>query len=342
MYFPQVKLDHFFALCDDTGVFQHAIHRVPNRRQGYCTDDMARALVFLCQSRSAQEDPRATEVLSLCVSFLHFASRPDGTFHNFLSYDRQWQDKVGSEDSQGRAIWAIGAACTAQILGEAARDAAGEIFQRSAGRISRFASPRSCSFGMLGCAHAPNTPLARDMLREGADSLVALFKGASNGDWRWFEPYLTYCNARMPHALFRAYDLLGDQEYCDVAEESMRFLIRVMFEDDMLDPPGNHAWFEAGGRKSPFDQQPVEAGTMAEALVCAFRSTASMEYLGRAKQALMWYHGKNRVGAALIDPATGGCYDGLTPSGVNKNQGAESVLSYLLAREEYDAASLPA
>lgn len=339
MNLPRVKLEHFLNLCDDTGVFQHALHRIPNRKEGYCTDDVARAIVFLCRRLPVQQDPRATRVLSMCMSFLHFAGRPDGAFHNFLSYDRRWQDEVGSEDSQGRAIWAAGAACTARVLGESARAAAEELFRKSAARIAAFISPRSCSFAMLGCALAHDIDPARGMLKKGGDFLTALFKDVANNNWRWFEPYLTYCNARIPEALFQACHVLKNQEYRDVAEQAMQFLIEVMFDGDMLDLPGNHGWFEAGGRKSAFDQQPVEAGTMAEALVCAYRVTGSSEYLERARQALMWYHGKNRVGAILIDPATGGCYDGLTPTGVNKNQGAEAALSYLLARAEYDAAA---
>ena len=338
MNFPQIKLQHFFSLCDDTGLFQHAHYSVPNRKKGYSTDDVARAIVFLCNHCSVQDNPRAMKILSVCVSFLHFANRPDGAFHNFLSYNRRWVDRTGSEDSHGRAIWAAGTASRASALDAAARNAAEEIFRNSAGRIVRFRSPRSRSFGMLGCAPARDIDVAQDMLREGGNFLVRLFKDTARKGWQWFEPYLTYCNARIPHALYLAYDVFENEEYLDVAEESMRFLINVMFEEDMLDVPGNHAWFEAGGTKSTFDQQPVEAGTMVEALVCAFHVTRSGEYLDRAAQALEWYHGKNRIGRALIDPSTGACYDGLMPSGVNKNQGAEAVLSYLLARTEYDAA----
>jgi hypothetical protein len=337
MNFPRIELHHFFSLCDDTGLFQHAHYSVPNRKEGYCTDDVARAVVFLCSHHPARHDRRAMEMLAVCVSFLHFANRPDGSFHNFLSYSRRWVHGIGSEDCQGRAIWAAGTACRADVLDRPARYAAEEIFRKSAGRMARFRSPRSRSFGMLGCARAPGIDVAHDMLREGGDFLVRLFNDAARNGWQWFEPYLTYCNARIPHALYLAYDVLKKEEYLDVAERSMRFLIEVMFDGVTLDVPGNHAWFEAGGTRSIFDQQPVEAGTMVEALVCAFRVTGSLDYLKRAEQAVAWYHGSNRLGQALIEPSTGACYDGLMPSGVNKNQGAESVLSYLLARAEYDA-----
>jgi len=338
MNLPAVNLRHFFSLCDDTGLLQHAHYSVPNRKKGYCTDDVARAIVFLCDYSPVHNDPRAMEALSVCVSFLHFALRADGAFHNFLSYNRRWSDKAGSEDCQGRAIWAAGTASRAGVLDTATRTASEELFRTSAGRMLRFRSPRSRSFGMLGCAKARDIQLSQDMLAEGGNFLVRLFKDTSHNNWRWFEPYLTYCNARIPHALYLAYDVLKDQEYLEVAEQSIRFLIDVMFEDQMLDVPGNHAWFEADGPKSPFDQQPVEAGTMVEALVCAFRVTGSPEYLERAARAIMWYHGNNRLAQPLIEPSTGACYDGLIPSGVNKNQGAEAVLSYLLARAAYDAA----
>jgi hypothetical protein len=339
MSFTRIKLDHFFTLCDDTGVFQHGLHGIPNPKEGYCTDDVGRAIVFLCKYPFLPGGSRATEVLSRCVSFLHFANRADGTFHNFLSYDRQWRDNVGSEDSQGRAIWAAGTACRASILNAAARSAAEEIFRRSAGRIAGFRSPRACSFGMLGCAEARDIDLAQDMLRHGATFLLELFGRASHHGWNWFERSVTYCNARMPQALLLAYDVLKNEEYLYVAQKSLRFLIEVMFDHDVLEPPGNNGWLEEGGTKAAFDQQPVEAGTMAEALCCAFRITGSAEYLDRAAQALMWYHGKNRLGLPVVDPATGACLDGLMPRGLNKNQGAEAVLSYLLARAEYDTVS---
>ena len=338
MSFPHIKLDHLLLLCDDTGVFQHAAYGVPNRNEGYCTDDVARAIVFLCRYEPARSSPQLMEVLSRCISFLHFANRPDGTFHNFLLYDRTWNDSIGSEDSQGRALWSAGTASRSAALSPAARHAAQEVFRRSAHRIAQFRSPRSSSFAMLGCADVHDIDIAQDMLRTGANFLLRCFDVADYGGWHWFERYLTYCNARIPQALYMAYSVLKNEEYFAVAERSLQFLIQVMFEQDVLSVPGNHAWYEAGGRKSEFDQQPVEAGTMVEALSCAYRLTGNPAYLQRAQQALMWYHGRNRHGQSLIDTATGACYDGLMPSGINRNQGAEATLSYLLARCEYEAA----
>jgi hypothetical protein len=339
----QINLDHFFTLCDDTAVFQHGVHGIPDPKEGYCTDDVARAIIFLCRYPSVPAGSRTTEILLRCVSFLNFANLPDGTFHNFLSYDRRWRDKIGSEDSQGRGIWAAGTARGTAVLNDAARGAASEIFQRSAPRIAGFRSPRAFSFAMLGCAQVPRVDLAQDMLRHGADFLVRLFKDASHPGWQWFESIITYCNGRLPQALYAAYSVLNNEEYLDVAERSLRFLVSVMFDRNRLEVPGNRGWLKDGGRKAAFDQQPVEAGTMVEALCGAFRATGCSEYLERAAQALAWYHGNNRLGLALIDPATGACCDALVPSGVNRNQGAEAVLSYLLARYEYDATvSLPA
>jgi len=338
MTLPPIKFDHLLTLCDDTGVFQHAAYGVPNRNEGYCTDDVARAIVFLCKYGPARCNPRLMDALRCCLSFLHFANRPDGTFHNFLLYERTWKDAVGSEDSQGRALWAAGTASRSAALTAAGRRAAEEVFRRSVGKMALFRSPRSASFGMLGCAEAADIDIAQDMLRVGADLLLRRFEADAHGGWHWFERYLTYCNARIPHALYMAYNVLRNEEYLAVAERSLQFLVGVMFERHTLSVPGNHAWYEAGGRKSEFDQQPVEAGTMVEALSCAYRTTGNREYLRRAEQALMWYHGRNRLGEPLIDPETGACYDGLMPSGINRNQGAEAVLSYLLARCEYESA----
>ncbi|NQT18221.1 MAG: hypothetical protein HQ592_00855 [Planctomycetes bacterium] len=337
MTLPRINLDHFFALCDDTGIFQHGVHGIPDPKEGYCTDDVARAIIFLCRHPFPPAGSRATTVLLRCVSFLNFANQPDGTFHNFLSYDRRWCDMIGSEDCQGRGIWAAATAREAPPLNQAARGAAAEIFQRSAPRIARFRSPRALAFAMLGCTQIQDSDLARDMLRHGADFLVRLFKHTARTGWQWFEEIITYCNARMPQALYAAYDTLENEEYLDVAERSLRFLTSVMFDGNRLEIPGNRGWLKAGQRKPAFDQQPVEAGTMVEALCRAFRTTGCTEHLDRAAHALMWYHGNNRLGIALIDPATGACCDALMPAGVNRNQGAEAVLSYLLARSEYDA-----
>jgi len=336
MTLPRIKLDHLFILSDDTGVFQHGTHGVPDPREGYCTDDVARAIVFACRYPFGRPPAKLRELLARCVTFLNFANREDGTFHNFMSYDRKWLDTIGSEDSQGRALWAAGTAARSAVLHRAGRDASEEIFRRSAGRIAGFTSPRSISFGMLGCAAAADIDVSQDMLRHGAEFLVDLFNRNSDGNWRWFENSLTYCNARIPQALLAAYEVTGKQAYRDVAEVSLQFLIDVLFEAGRLEIPGNNGWFVKGGVKAPFDQQPVEAGVMVEALSDAYRILANTEYLRRAAQALLWYHGRNRLGETLIDPSTGACRDGLTPLGVNRNQGAEAVLSYLLARAAYD------
>jgi len=334
--FPDINLEHFFTLCDDTGLFQHATHGVPNRKEGYCTDDVARAIIFLCKYPLANSNPHAIRSLATCLSFLHFASTPEGLFHNFLSFDRHWLDDAGSEDSHGRAMWALGTASNCQLLTEASRGAAVDIFSRGLLKLRAVSAPRSFSFGMLGCAEAPNLDQSRIVLGEGGSFLTRIFRQAATSDWQWFERDLTYCNARICHSLYAAYSVLKHEEFLDVAERSMRFLIGAIFDNGILGTPGNTAWYKAGGPKSPFDQQPVEAGCTAEALLAAYRVTGNQEYLDYATRALMWYHGANRLGMNLVDETTGACYDGLQPTGVNRNQGAEALLSYLLARVEYD------
>ena len=269
------------------------------------------------------------------LAFLRYAQNRRGKFHNFLSYSREWQDWEGSQDCQGRAVWALGfAAANAPEAG--LRDAACSILSEALPWVEQLTPPRAQANAILGLAEVVHCGAlgekAERALRNLADRLVELFEHTASPDWRWFEPVLTYDNGRLPEALLAAYQVTGDSKYKRVALESLEFLLEVLFPGDVLDLIGNAGWYHRGGQRAHFDQQPIDAeGTVSVCLV-ASAVTGESRFRRLAERAFAWFLGRNRVGVPLYDGETGGCYDGLQADGVNGNQGAESTLAYLLAR----------
>lgn len=269
------------------------------------------------------------------LAFLRYAQNREGKFHNFLSYNREWQDWEGSQDCQGRAVWALGYAA-AHTPEQGMREAASRLLSETLAWVDQLTPPRARANAILGLAEVADHPTlgeaAQRSLKLLSDGLVALFEHTATSDWRWFELGLTYDNGRIPEALLAAYDVTGESKYREVALESLEFLLEVLFPNGVLDLIGNDGWYHRGGRRAHFDQQPIDAeGTVAVCLR-AHAVTGEPRYRELAEHAFQWFLGRNRVGVPLYDAETGGCYDGLHPHGVNGNQGAESTLAYLLAR----------
>lgn len=259
---------------------------------------------------------------------------------NFLPFDRRWREESGSPDSNGRAVWALGYGVR-HAPERGMRDAARFLLERALPHIERLTSPRAIAFAILGLAEAR---LATDLVQRFADQLVALFDQTASEDWQWFEPYLTYSNATLPQALLIAGQLTNEARYTTLARRSLDFLIDVVFQNDMLDLIGEKGWYRRNSTRARFDQQPTDAACMVEALLVAQNVLKEPRYGELARCALEWFYGRNRGRVALYDPETGGCYDGLTPEGVNRNQGAESTLAHLMARlliEEAEGARKP-
>ena len=332
---PPIKLDYMKAITDETGIFQHAKFSTPNRKEGYTTDDNARALIVCTKHNQLNKNPKIAKLADTYLSFLHHMQIENGQLHNFLGYDRRFLDKVGSDDSLGRALWAFGHVINSNLEKEK-KLLAKEIFKKALPHAINSTSPRTKAFAILGLsqyqnAH-PNKNTLSQKIKELAKQLLNLYNKKASANWPWFESYITYCNAKLPQALFEAYKHTKNKTYLQVAKDSFNFTLKVQMNKDMFTPIGNNGWYKKGETKAMYDQQSVEAYCMTKTALTAFEITQNTLYKTAAQNIFQWYHGKNTQGLKVYDPKTGSCYDGITPKGLNLNQGAESTVTYLLAR----------
>ncbi len=330
-------LDYLRELTDDTGIIQHAAYGVPDRAHGYSTDDVARALaVVLRAARALPRDPalqeQARRLTRTYLAFLHHAQLPSGPFHNFMGYDRRFLDDVGSEDTTGRTLWGLGAA-VAGVPSEPVRRHALDLFER--GMHVELTHPRALSYAATGLYHVlravPGHDGVRARLTATAETLAGYYDGHARDGWRWFSDRLTYANARLPHAMLLAADALGSDRFRRIGLDTLQFLADVSFRAGYFDAVGNQGWWPREQPPAPFDQQPIEAGYMADACRAAWKATGDRVWVERAVTAAEWFHGRNRIGTPLFDVETGGCADGFGPHGLNLNQGAESAIACALA-----------
>ena len=349
---PALNLNHLRRLTDDTGMFQHAIFAVPNYAEGYTTDDNARALILTVQlERLRLEEPGSDQAVEAegagtgdlgarYLAFLGHAFNPEnGRFRNFLSFERTWNETQGSEDSHGRALWALGT-----VLGRSKnsslRGAAGRLFELAVPAVLAFGSPRAWAFALLGVhEYLDSFPGDRDAQKLGsvlASRLVEMYKRVRTPDWMWFENVVAYSNARLPQALLIAGQQTFDDETVSVGMESLNWLNKIQRSagKDHYVPIGSQGFYRKEREKARFDQQPVEAAGAVSAGLEAYRATGDERWRKEAWSAFNWFLGDNDLQIALYDPVTGGCRDGLHPERANENQGAESSLSFLTALVE--------
>jgi hypothetical protein len=325
-------LDHLVAMTDDTGMIQHATRDIPNRATGYCTDDIARALmVAVAATRRTATEAVAKRLVTTYLSYLHDAQMQDGWFHNFMGYDRTWQDRRGTSDSFGRALWGLGH-CMRFAPRDSWRRIASDLFARALPHVNDLTHLRSRAYAALGIVHALEAPgidlrPLREMLALALAPSAADFARHASTDWVWCEPTMTYDNARLPEALVRGGKALGQDRLTEIGLRMLAFYTGVVIEDGMFVPVGNDGWYPRGGVKARYGQQPIEAAGMVDASLAARAVSGDPSHLGHADIAFEWFFGANTAGAVLV--SGGGCCDGIDPSGVNPNMGAESTLAYL-------------
>ncbi|MDQ2865098.1 MAG: hypothetical protein M3R51_02620 [Candidatus Eremiobacteraeota bacterium] len=324
------SLDHVSSITDDCGIIQHSFESIPNRSTGYCTDDVARGfIVALMRARLAPRDQEATRLASVYLSFLHDAQLDDGRFHNFMSYERSWLDEIGTHDSCGRALWAIGYGLRYAPTA-AWRRVCRQMLDRGMQAIDWLDFPRAEAYAMIGLSHAAvaeASPGYRAALRKLAERSQKRFDETREPGWDWFEEQMTYDNARLPESMIRAGVTLDVPAFADTGRTALDFYESVVFEDGFFVPIGNNGWYRKGGERSRFAQQPLEAVAAIDAELAAFASDGDPARLAAAEVALAWYYGKNSLGVAIASGS--GCYDGLETTGVNRNMGAESTLAHL-------------
>ncbi|MEO6346367.1 MAG: glycosyltransferase family 4 protein [Aquaticitalea sp.] len=331
---PPFSLAHIIRLTDDTGIIQHAKFGIPNLKEGYCLDDNSRALLMVCMAYKQKKNTLALELMPVYLSYIHYMQNKDGTFRNFLSFNRNFLDEVGSEDSFGRTIWVLG-----YLMGNAPNDAyyqtARLVFFDAASNFEKLKSIRGIANTMIGISYYLKTNPSDDemkmCLRRMTDNLIVHFEQNQSENWNWFESLLAYDNGILPLALLHASQVLENKKAKEVAFEAMRFLTTHTLKDGYLSVIGNRQWFVKDKERSIYAQQPIDAMAMVLMYHKAFVITEEREYLEKMFTSFMWFLGENDLRMNLYDFETKGCCDGFEDWGVNRNQGAESSLAYLIS-----------
>jgi glycosyltransferase involved in cell wall biosynthesis len=316
---------------DSTGMLQHSRFDVPDRAHGYCIDDNARALMLACR------EPRMTAYwLPIYAAFVDHAWNPKTQrFRNFMGFDRSWGESAGSEDSCGRTVWALGVSA-ATCREPAMRDWARDLYDRVIEPLAKMRSPRALAFMMLGTAHFaeqdPANPLPPKLLARWGDAVMGHWSEYRRSGWNWFEPVLAYDNARLPEALIRAGLAIGREEFIERGLEGLGWLLAMQTTPDgHFRAVGSDSFGRLYAPPLPFDQQPLEAWATVDACIAAYDATGNSAWQAAARNAYLWFLGKNELGLALGDIESGECFDGLMPTGNNRNRGAESILAFHLA-----------
>ena len=328
--FRTIGISGLLRICDDTGIIQHSIHNVPDRAHGYCVDDNARALMLM--NRLGGND-RLTTIFAAFVQNAWNADRNE--FRNFMGFARNWLEDVGSEDSCGRTIWALGATAKEGRTSALRRWARG-LFEQTAASALTFRSPRATAFAMLGADYLLTTDaddeIAIKILERGADRLMTHYAAVRTLDWCWFETSLAYDNPRLPEAMLRAGARLGRADVIECGIETLRWISHKQIAPaGHFRPVGSGSFGHILEQPQPFDQQPVEIWAAIDGASAGYDVTGDRIWFKHATRAFNWFSGANDRAVAVGDPVSGTCRDGINPRGLNLNEGAESVLAYQLA-----------
>jgi glycosyltransferase involved in cell wall biosynthesis len=341
---PALNLNHLRALTDDTGMLQHALFSVPRYDDGYCIDDNARALLLTTLIEDAGTDDRSItrDLSSRYLAFVSHAFNQDSLrFRNFMAYSREWVEERGSEDSQGRALWALGA-----VVGRSrepgCKSLGSELFHVALPAVKELESSRAWAFALLGIheyLRAFRGESGVEVLQKQlSEQLLSRFESNGGGDWPWCEGVLAYDNARLPQALIVSGEQLGHREMVAAGLASLQWLNEIQrSEEGYFEPIGSNGFYRRNSERARFDQQPLEACATVSACLDAWRVTGDENWTHEMWRAFSWFLGENQLHASLYDPTTGGCRDGLHPDRPNENQGAESTLSFLIALTEMGA-----
>ena len=331
---PPFSLAHIKRLTDDTGIIQHANFGIPNLKEGYCLDDNSRALLMVLMAYRQKKNSLALDLSPVYLSYINYMQNKDGTFRNFLSFSRNFLDKVGSEDSFGRTIWALG-----YLLDNAPNDAyyqtGKSVFFNASPNFEKLQSVRGIANTIVGISYYlmsnPSDDSMAERLKNLSYKLIKNYEENSISEWKWFEPLLAYDNGIIPFALLHSAERLKDSKITEIALETMNFLTKITLKDGYFSAIGNEKWYKKGGERSMFAQQPVDALAMVLMYHQAFHLTKDKEYLTKLFSCFMWFLGENDLRMNLFDFETKGCCDGFESYGVNRNQGAESSLAYLIS-----------
>ena len=320
---------YIFRMTDDTGIFQHAVYAVPDPSEGYTSDDNARALIMAGLLFKTTRGPKYLELAVIYLRFMLYAYN-DGWFRNFMNYDHHFIEEKGSEDCFGRCVWALGFTASLTCLPNNVRMAADKMLRGTLSQYSSLTFLRAKAYSLIGLSFW-NQPAAADIINKLAADINTAYKNHAENSWQWFDNELTYCNAVLPHAMLCAYDIAKIDDFKTTGLNSLKFLLNKTFYEDIFHPIGCKGWQQKDNSAAVFDEQPVEACATLLACLKAYNLTNEAYYLQCAKNCFEWYLGKNISNLSLIDSDTGGCMDGITKTGLNKNEGSESLISWVIS-----------
>ncbi|MCK4588949.1 MAG: glycosyltransferase [Nanoarchaeota archaeon] len=332
---PEIKLSHLVTLTDDFGLIQFANQEIPDLMSGYTLDDNARAMIVCCLHYNMFKEKTQLKLIRTYLNFMEYVQQKDGRLYNFVDHNREINVKHWSDDAYGRALWALGYLISIPSIPSELKERAEEIFTKAVRTAEEIKSPRAAAFIIIGFYFHNQVQLSTEnilSIKKLADHLVSIYHDASSEEWLWFEEYLTYSNSKLPEALFYAYLATHDKKYLDIAQITLNFLDSITFEKDRFNPIGQNGWYVKNGHRAHFDQQPIDVASMVQTLMLAYRITKKDEYSEKAMTAFQWFLGNNSLQQMVYDEFTGGCHDGLGEFSINLNKGAESTVSYLMAR----------
>ena len=332
------------VLTDCAGILQHAKYAIPNRFEGYCVDDNVRAMLVTAKHYSLFRDESIIDLLRTYVAFTFHAQNEDGTMHNFMSYQRDFLDSVGADEVLGRTLWACGYTTSASYLPENIRQVAHVVFERAANHATSSLSLRGIAYCLLGFCYANESfDGAKKRIRALAAEIVKSYEDTRAPNWEWFEDFMSYSNARLPQAMLRAFEAVGDRQFLACGERTLKFLWdQVVTSTGVINVIGNKGWYIRGKHRALGDEQAIDVGALAETLLDAYRITGESQYYQDALRCFSWFTGNNLLKRPIYDEETGGCFDGLSlENGVNQNLGAESTLAYLLCRLAFEEVEKP-
>ena len=336
---PPINLSHMRLMTTDTGIIQFSKTNQPDIETGYTLDDNARALVASAMHFELTGEKKTILDIHKYLGFLKFCQQPDGDFLNYVDKDLKFtgQNKtVNLDDSNGRAIWAAGYLISiADLLPGEIITEAKKIIDNALLHISKVHSARAMAFitkGLYYAYSATKKPEYLSLITSIADRLVQMYKHESGKRWEWFEGYLTYANSTLPEALLCAWLLTGENKYRGIAISSFNFLLSKTFNENGIEVISNKSWLQKGQEPAQFGEQPIDVAYTIMTLSKFYDAFKDEAYRLKMETAFNWFLGSNRLHQIIYNPCTGGCYDGLEKTNVNLNQGAESTVSYLMAR----------
>jgi glycosyltransferase involved in cell wall biosynthesis len=349
---PEINLDHLKKMTTEVGIIQFSKINQPDLNTGYTLDDNARAMIAMCMYYKSTGDKESIKYIYQYLSFIKYCQQPEGDFLNYTDQNNEFtdqNDEVNLDDSNGRAIWALGYLLSiSEFLPSGIISEADIIIEKTFPFIEAMHSTRAMAFSLKGLYYyhqSIKSPENLVLITKLANRLVRMYKHESEKGWEWFESYLTYANSILPEAMLYAWKLTGDNVYKEIAQKSFTFLLSKIFTEKGIEVISNRKWLQKGEQAGSFGEQPIDVAYTIMTLSKFYDAFQDENYKTKMGTAFNWFLGDNRLRQIMYNPCTGGCYDGMEDSNVNLNQGAESTVSYLMARltiEKYSTAHVPA